>query len=118
VAARLAYPPGVLEEKLAALRESYRRTALPQQLGELRARLASAEQDAELAEAARLAHRVKGTAGSYGFDAVAAELEGIEAILERGRAGGALAAPDREALAAALARAEASLGPPPEAGPS
>ena len=118
MAARLAYPPRVLEEKLAALRESYRRTALPQQLGELRARLASAQGAAEIAEAAGLAHRVKGTAGSYGFDAVAAELEGIEAILESGRAGGALAPPDRDALAAALARAEASLGPAADPGPS
>jgi ABC-type sugar transport system substrate-binding protein len=118
VAARLAYPAHVLEEKLAALREGYRRTALPQQLGELRARLTSAHSDAELAEAAGLAHRVKGTAGSYGFDAVAAELAGIEAILERGRAGGALAPPDRDALAAAVTRAEASLGPAADPGPS
>jgi chemotaxis protein histidine kinase CheA len=116
VAARLAYPRGVLEEKLAALRESYRRTALPQQLGELRAGLAqaaSATPDA-LAEAVRLAHRVKGTAGSYGFDVVAAELEAIESILARGREQGVLAAADREAVAAALSRAEASLGGAPE----
>jgi len=112
VAARLAYPPRVLEEKLAALRESYRRT-LPQQLEALRAKLANAQTGGSdaLADAARLAHRVKGTAGSYGFDAVAAELEGIEEILERaGRGGPVLAAPDRDAIDAALARAQASLG--------
>jgi len=109
VAARLAYPPRVLEEKLAALRESYRRT-LPQQLEALRAKLANAQTGGSdaLADAARLAHRVKGTAGSYGFQTVAAELEGIEEILER--AGAALAAPDRDALDAAIARAQASLG--------
>jgi HPt (histidine-containing phosphotransfer) domain-containing protein len=111
VAARLAYPSRVLEEKLAALRESYRRT-LPQQLDALRVKLAGALSGGAdaLAEAARLAHRLKGTAGSYGFDAVAAELEGVEAILERGRAGGALATSDRDALDLALARAQASLG--------
>jgi hypothetical protein len=54
---------------------------------------------------------VKGTAGSYGFDAVAAELAGIEAILERaGSEGAAFAPADRDALDAALARARASLG--------
>lgn len=113
MAARLAYPARVLEEKLAALREGYRRTTLPQQLEALRAKLADAQgggPDA-LAEAARLAHRVKGTAGSYGFDAVAAELEGIEAILERAGSEDATLAPaDRDALDAALARARASLG--------
>ena len=109
MAARLAYPPRVLEEKLAALRESYRRT-LPQQLEALRAKLANAQTGGSdaLADAARLAHRVKGTAGSSGFQTVAAELEGSEEILER--AGAALAAPDRVALDAAIARAQASLG--------
>ena len=112
MAARLAYPPRVLEEKLAALRESYRRT-LPQQLEALRAKLANAQTGGSdaLADAARLAHRVKGTAGSYGFETVAAELEGIEDRLERvEREGAPLAASDRDALDAALARAQASLG--------
>jgi HPt (histidine-containing phosphotransfer) domain-containing protein len=118
VAARLAYPARVLEEKLAALREGYLRTTLPHQLGTLRALLADAQAGAPaLAEAARLAHRVKGTAGSYGFASLAAELEAVEAILERARAGGALGQADRAALEGALARAEASLGPAREPGP-
>jgi HPt (histidine-containing phosphotransfer) domain-containing protein len=113
VAARLAYPARVLEEKLAALREGYRRTTLPRQLETLRALLAGAPEGGPApAEAARLAHRVKGTAGSYGFDAVAAELGAVEAILERA---GVLGSAERAALESALARAEASLAAAGEA---
>jgi len=100
----------VLEEKLATLRESYRRT-LPGHLDALRAKLAAARQgrsEAAWAEVVRLAHRLKGTAGSYGFDAVAAELEALEGILERAAREETPA--DGEAIDLALARARASLG--------
>jgi chemotaxis protein histidine kinase CheA len=100
----------VLEEKLAALRESYRRT-LPDHLDALAAKLAEAWESGSgiaRAEASQLAHRLKGTAGSYGFDVLAAELEALEGILER--AGGDETAADRTAVDAALARARASLG--------
>jgi chemotaxis protein histidine kinase CheA len=100
----------VLEEKLASLRESYRRT-LPAHLDALRAKLAAAREggsEAAWAEVAQLAHRLKGTAGSYGFDVLAAELEALEEILER--AAGEETPVDRAAVDAALARARASLG--------
>ena len=113
MAARLPYLSGVLEEKFAALRESYRH-GLPEQLEALRAKVAAVSESrghAALADAKGLAHRLKGTAGSYGFDGVAAEIEGIEEILERAESGEArLGAADRGAIEAALARAHASLG--------
>lgn len=99
----------MLEEKLAVLRESYRRT-LPGHLDELRAKLAAAREsrsETAWAEMARLVHRLKGTAGSYGFDAVAAELEALEDVVER--AAHEETPADREAMDAALARARASL---------
>lgn len=106
---RLPYPAAVLEEKLTVLRESYRRT-LPGHLAALGAKLAAAREsrsEAAWAEVAQLAHRLKGTAGSYGFDALAAELEALEEILERSTHEETPA--DREAIDAALARARASL---------
>lgn len=103
----------MLEEKLAALRESYRRT-LPGQLDALAAVLdatRAAPDPSAATEAARLAHRLKGTAGSYGFDVVAAELEAVEDLLERAvRREAPLVEADRQRIDAALARARAALG--------
>jgi HPt (histidine-containing phosphotransfer) domain-containing protein len=99
----------VLEEKLAVLRESYRRT-LPAHLDALGAKLAAAceaRSQGAWAEVAQLAHRLKGTAGSYGFQLLAAELEALEEILERSAGDETPAA--RAALDAALARARAAL---------
>ena len=68
-----------LEDALAPLREAFR-AKLPGRLAEFEAQAAAAGAgDAEaLAELRRLAHTLKGTAGSYGLDAVsraAARLE-------------------------------------------
>jgi HPt (histidine-containing phosphotransfer) domain-containing protein len=99
----------VLEEKLAALREDYRRT-LPAQLDALRARVESGRASGGLrVEARSLAHRLKGTAGSYGFDRVAAELESVEEILDRSQGATEIGLADAAAIDAALARARDSL---------
>ena len=98
-----------LDAKLAALRESYRR-ALPEQVETL-ATLLAAPPGAEAADAAwRLAHRLKGTSGSYGFAELATQLETIEEILERARRTHSAATDDeRSRAAAALGRARATL---------
>jgi chemotaxis protein histidine kinase CheA len=98
-----------LGDKLAALRDSYRRS-LPEQLAAL-ATLLEAPASAETADAAwRLAHRLKGTAGSYGFSELATALEAIEEILERARRTHSPATDDeRSRAAAALGRARATL---------
>jgi HPt (histidine-containing phosphotransfer) domain-containing protein len=101
-----------LESKLAALRADYRRT-LPAQLDALEARLAAladAGAPGACEDAWQLAHRVKGTSGSHGFAALAAELETIEAILEpTRRTGTAPGRSEQELARAALLRARASL---------
>jgi HPt (histidine-containing phosphotransfer) domain-containing protein len=100
----------VLEEKLAVLRDSYRRS-LPAHLDALGAKLAAAREErspAAWAEVVQLAHRLKGTAGSYGFDGLASELEALEEILER--SAGDQTPAERAALDAVLARARAALG--------
>ena len=98
-----------LDEKLAALRASYRRS-LPEQLAALATWL-EAPASSETADAAwRLAHRLKGSSGSYGFSELAAQLETIEEILERARRSHSPATDDeRSRAAAALARARATL---------
>jgi hypothetical protein len=95
---------------LAPLRESYRRR-LPELVAELGASLSGTVPPArKRIEAAReLAHRLKGTTGSYGFDEVSAELAQVEAGLDGllARSGGDLAASWHE-IAAALRRVRAA----------
>jgi len=105
-------PAAPLEEKLAALRAAYRR-ALPEQLDAL-ARLLEACTGAGAAgaveDAWRLAHRLKGTSGSYGFALLAAQLETIEETLERAQCMRSPATDDERARAvASLGRARAWL---------
>jgi CheY-like chemotaxis protein len=82
------------EEAMAPLRESYRKR-LPELVAGLDASLSGALPPArECIEAAReLAHRLKGTTGSYGFDAVSAELAQIESGLDV-----LLSSPEEDAL--------------------
>jgi HPt (histidine-containing phosphotransfer) domain-containing protein len=73
-----------LHRDLEQLREAYRRK-LPGRLAELDALLNGARQGQArepLEAARRLAHMMKGTAGSYGFDEISAELGRIEESLE------------------------------------
>lgn len=86
-----------VEERLAALRVSYG-AALPAKLAEL----GRALEEPMSGEAARaLAHRLRGTAATYGFSAVSEACAAIEARLEAGDHDGAMAA------FAALTRGEA-----------
>ena len=105
-------PAASLEDKVAALRVAYRR-ALPGQLDALASLLdACAATGAAGApeEAWRLAHRLKGTSGSFGFALLAEELETIEEALERARRMRARATDEERARAgAALGRARALL---------
>jgi HPt (histidine-containing phosphotransfer) domain-containing protein len=98
-----------LDEKLAALRDEYRRS-LPEQLAAL-ATLLAAPASPETADAAwRLAHRLKGTSGSYGFRELATRLETIEESFERARRTHTAATDDERSRAAAeLERARAML---------
>jgi CheY-like chemotaxis protein len=106
------------DDSLAPLRESYRRR-LPELVAELGASLSDTVPPArKRIEAAReLAHRLKGTTGSYGFDEVSAELAQIEAGLDGllARSGGDLAMTWHE-ISAALRRARtAAITPRPGA---
>jgi len=105
-------PAAVFEEKLAALRATYRR-ALPEQLDALAALLeapAGAGAAGAVEQAWQLAHRLKGTSGSYGFSELAAQLETIEEILEQARRMHSPTTDDERARAvAALGRARGSL---------
>jgi HPt (histidine-containing phosphotransfer) domain-containing protein len=100
-----------LDAELAVLREAYR-AGLPGKLEALadavRAALA-APHDAEVRRAAcRLAHGLRGGAGSYGYGAVSAVAGRLELALaepEDGRAGAPLVRPELEA---ALGQAEAA----------
>lgn len=70
-------------EELRHARSRYRRR-LPEQLDRLEAALRRArDRGAQLEAAWRLAHRIKGTSGSYGFDVVSGAVGRIEARLER-----------------------------------
>lgn len=106
------HPAALLEEKLAALRDAYRR-ALPEQLDALASLLdacASEGAAGALEDAWHLAHRLKGTSGSYGFALLAAQLETIEETLARARRMRSPAADEERARAvAALGRARALL---------
>ena len=59
-----------------------------------------------------MAHTLKGTSGSYGFDELSAELrrieEGLEGLIEEAPADA------WERIGHALARARDALGPPPQ----
>ena len=71
----------------------------------------AAPASSETADAAwRLAHRLKGTSGSYGLYELAAQLEAIEESFERARRAHTPATDDeRSRAAAALERARATL---------
>jgi hypothetical protein len=87
-------------EELAALRLSYART-LPERLRHLREAVhawALAPGDGEHYDRAEsIAHRLRGTTGSYGFGAFSERLGAVDDALRRLRAAGA---PPREAIAA------------------
>jgi chemotaxis protein histidine kinase CheA len=105
-----ARPRGsAFDEKLAALRDDYRRS-LPEQLAAL-ATLLAAPASPETADAVwRLAHRLKGTSGSYGLNELATRLETIEESFERARRTHTPATDDeRSRAAAALERARTTL---------
>ena len=86
---------GAPVEELRSLREDYRRR-LPEKLAQLEKRLRSAEREPRererVASARDLAHTLKGTSGSHGFDAICADLarieEGLDALLAGGAVGG------------------------------
>lgn len=96
---------------LSTLRASYRKR-LPEKLRELETQLrgARAEGRAERREATRLlVHTLKGTAGSYGFVEVAAELEAIESVLEGVTAEEALDVAGWSRIEEALSRSRSCL---------
>ncbi|MEN8181691.1 MAG: response regulator [Myxococcota bacterium] len=104
-------------DDLLRLRETYRKR-LPGQLDELGARLRVAREGTparERLETARdLAHRLKGTAGTYGFDEVGARLERIEEKLDGLLAGRATADTGFWGeIARALQAAQSHLGTAP-----
>jgi CheY-like chemotaxis protein/HPt (histidine-containing phosphotransfer) domain-containing protein len=110
---RRAQPSGEFESQFADLRASYR-SKLPKLLSGLAsavraARAADASEPARR-EAWQLAHRIKGTAGSYGIEELAEPLAAIDALLEglieRSEAGET----EWLEIEKALARALASFG--------
>lgn len=70
-----------VEARLAKLREAYG-LALPAKLAELRAALVAADSSERVAEARALAHRLRGTAATYGFAAVSEACARIEDALD------------------------------------
>ena len=103
---------------LAELREEYRQIT-PGQLRELGALIEQARRGEAAAEAlpqARmLAHRIRGTAGSYGWAPVGEAAGRIEdALLVAVERGGALRDEEAAAIARDLAEAEAAFAAPPE----
>ena len=98
--------------ELDALRESYAKR-LPGRLVELdtalRTARAAGASEADARSAQRLAHTLKGTAGSYGFADVGAALETIEHALLKILEGGPRDASEWAKLDQALSRARASL---------
>ena len=75
-------PPG-LEERMAELRASYAER-LDSKLDELRDAVESArDDDSSRDRAERLAHRLHGTAGAYGFGDVGVIAGALEAALRR-----------------------------------
>ena len=103
-------PAAAFEDKLAALRAAYRR-ALPEQLDALATLLeaaGAAMATGAVEDAWRLAHRLKGTSGSYGFSELAARARDDRGD-PRARATHALAG-DEDERARAVARARAARG--------
>jgi HPt (histidine-containing phosphotransfer) domain-containing protein len=100
---KLVQPDPSFEAELAALRAEYA-AVLPARLEELEQALgALARSPEQRLVAARLAHRLAGTAGSYGFAAVSAVCRELELTLE-------LAQPlDAQRVAASLERARHGL---------
>ncbi len=95
-----------------ALRAAYE-AELPGLLSELSAsvgacRVAGADEQ-RFREAWRMAHKLKGTAGSYGLGEIAEALEGIERVLSAMCAGTAAGKFDWAMIEKALARASATL---------
>jgi CheY-like chemotaxis protein len=78
------------DAELAAVQASFRQR-LPSRLEALMAALREAQanhgSDVSLQAAHRIAHMLKGTVGSYGFDELSIALEGIETTLKEGRDG-------------------------------
>lgn len=93
--------------ELAEVRRAYA-ARLPDKLAELRAALEAARAGEEpLVEARHVAHRLAGSAGSYGHPAVSAAVAEIEHALIA-----AIAEPaEREALLAAAIERAATIGP-------
>jgi signal transduction histidine kinase/CheY-like chemotaxis protein len=78
-----AKPEEQMDEALRGLRASYREK-LPDQLGELTNRLRASRKAGDskaFLQAREIAHRLAGTAGSYGFGDIGAALEKIDAAL-------------------------------------
>jgi len=100
------------EGALARLREAYREE-LPSRLGELRAAIgdaAQAPEDVEAIGTAReLAHRLRGTAGSYGFLQVGEEAGRIEELLLAALDEGQLGEGRIRAARTALGQAERAI---------
>ena len=116
-------PGDEVAQALAALKAEYA-SALPERFGALRAALQRARTEAEgvegLREALVLAHKLHGTAGSYGFDAVSTVAGKLEALLRRhesalkepgGVAGAYAPWSDAELLLAELERAAGQGAP-------
>jgi len=89
-----------VDERLAKLREAYG-AALPAKLAELRAGLLAASSVETVAAARMLAHRLRGTAATYGFPEVSEACARIEDALE---ANAAPSPDERTSLAATLER--------------
>jgi diguanylate cyclase (GGDEF)-like protein len=86
VATATAEPPDTLRARLAQLREDYARE-LPHKLDELEALISEARQRPEMARrAASSAHRLRGTAGAYGFKLVGSLAGQIEDLLSEHQA--------------------------------
>ncbi|HWV36867.1 MAG TPA: response regulator [Vulgatibacter sp.] len=105
------------EGELGRLREAYREE-LPSRLGELRAAVedaARAPEDVEAIGVARdLAHRLRGTAGSYGFLQVGEEAGRIEELLLQARSEGYLGEGQIRAARTALDQAVRAVRASPQ----
>lgn len=86
-----------LDARLAELRRRYAAT-LPAMVAQARAALdrVDGEGAAAIEELWHIVHRIYGTAGSHGLDAVATEARSLEALLTPHRTKNALPAPEAE----------------------
>lgn len=80
-----------LESRLEALRRDYA-ARLPAQVGEARAAMATLPKAGQVEAVWQVVHRIHGTAGSYGLDAVAGVARSLEALLTPHRTKDALPA--------------------------